>query len=936
MSYIVLLLSVVVFFLGFYFFLTNIKKRRTTYCLAVTAGFEIIALMLVSAWFIVSGQRNLTPSFLVNILQFFSLDSSYEAVDASEIKVYSWLGYLINGYLFVIYSVAPILGGAFIYDILLGAAPRLKLILNRKKELFVFSELNEKTLALAKDIKRTNAAKIKKIALIFTDVYGEKSSEHFSELLQSAKAEGAICIQDDILHGTWMFRYAPKCSFFLADVNQLGELEEESNMIALDNLLMLLDEVESANTNRERHSKTKSNESNKQEYTAFFYSNSTYAVENISSIMEQYRSSKANDNNKINVRVIVVRDLARTAEILLIEHPLFEAINRNNKDNVDNTEKTLRVAIFGNTQLARELFKTVFWCGQMLNTRLCITVIYRPSGNHLNSSKTEFEEYLESVSPEIIESCRTPSQNYAPECLRIYGSETDSFDSANFAEPYAKLNFIETYLTPDNVAGVMNRGDAEDADNIPLYDYDYFFVANGADLENAKIASEIRKSILISKIGSKEIRGTSQRIAVAIQDDNIASITRKEFDNTKFRDETSIVFSNPNAPFVITFGSIEERFSWARAFLEFEKLIEYMNDPLKSQSEHDGAKSISERKAIYDSWAEEGQTAHKKYKYYSAISLMQYESKEQIIKELAWLEHRRWNAFIRAQGFSRPNVPQKYRNDKCCQTIPDILYKKSVENKLHACLVEADKSRMVRIKDVCHQDDLDPLDLINLIADDGRDRKKYDIEEAERVWISINEPNEIIEGIERYIRPAVHVKKNSRPVVAFQLGNGCSEEKDLIEKNKLKKLPDDQYEVFTRESGAVSGQKCDSGDYIKIDTAGYPYPVKKDVFEQMHTLYKGKWIQLSEVRSAWYCDLGSEDECEEMRFLLSNGKIEISKSSYDCYFSSNDQWETTLSAAKDAVIVFRNIERELNGSIISVNFSFVARDEFLRTYYLLD
>ena len=51
----------------------------------------------------------------------------------------------------------------------------------------------------------------------------------------------------------------------------------------------------------------------------------------------------------------------------------------------------------------------------------------------------------------------------------------------------------------------------------------------------------------------------------------------------------------------------------------------------------------------------------------------------------------------------------------------------------------------------------------------------------------------------------------------------------------------------------------------------------------------------------------------------------------DSYFSAKI-WGTELTAARDAVLVFYQIERDKAGTILEVDFNLVARSEFDRTY----
>lgn len=64
------------------------------------------------------------------------------------------------------------------------------------------------------------------------------------------------------------------------------------------------------------------------------------------------------------------------------------------------------------------------------------------------------------------------------------------------------------------------------------------------------------------------------------------------------------------------------------------------------------------------------------------------------------------------------------------------------------------------------------------------------------------------------------------------------------------------------------------------------------------------------------------------------GKLLINEEDPDRYFSAQ-LWGTTLSAAKDAVIVFYSVTRDPDGKILEISFNFVARSEFDKTYDII-
>ncbi len=196
-----------------------------------------------------------TVQVLSGTLQFFSLDGNYAEMAELGPMVYHGFGVYFYYILFCAYTViVPIAGGCFILQFLCSVIPRLRLALDVKRTKFVFSELNERSIALAEDIARLSW-QLKRIrrrkydfakegidagektwlssaCLVFTDVCSDENSEAQAELMMRAKRIGAICIKDDLSkHPFHWLTFKRKIVYFLIDAKQ------EENVTAAISLL---------------------------------------------------------------------------------------------------------------------------------------------------------------------------------------------------------------------------------------------------------------------------------------------------------------------------------------------------------------------------------------------------------------------------------------------------------------------------------------------------------------------------------------------------------------------------------------------------------------------------------------------------------------------------------------------------------------------------
>ena len=178
----------------------------------------------------------------------------------------------------------------------------------------------------------------------------------------------------------------------------------------------------------------------------------------------------------------------------------------------------------------------------------------------------------------------------------------------------------------------------------------------------------------------------------------------------------------------------------------------------------------------------------------------------------------------------------------------------------------------------------------------------------------------------------IWVRKKDVPVQAWQLGENSKMEKRMIREGKIVPREDGRYEVFSLEAAGATGQIAAKGDYFKVDPGGYPYPNEKAVFEKKHVRLKDDWYrQITEPLRAWTC---AEPESEEIRYLLDSGILRVHPDDPGHYYSAM-LWGTEETAAQTAVVMFYSVERDEDGRIRHIDFNFVEREYFDRTYEII-
>ena len=156
---------------------------------------------------------------LFNSMQVFAMGCEFGVVSDSMGFCPDFLDRIYQMWVSILLVIAPVFTFGFVLSLFKNISAYTKYITSYFRDAYIFSELNEKSLTLASDIKKKHANAV----IVFTDVF-EENEENSYELLEMAKDMGAICFKKDILVVKFD-RHSPKksVSFFA-----IGEDETEN------------------------------------------------------------------------------------------------------------------------------------------------------------------------------------------------------------------------------------------------------------------------------------------------------------------------------------------------------------------------------------------------------------------------------------------------------------------------------------------------------------------------------------------------------------------------------------------------------------------------------------------------------------------------------------------------------------------------------------
>jgi len=481
---------------------------------------------------------------IFNSVQLFAAGCEFAIVQDAVTEFAGELGGIYQTWASVLFFIAPIFTFGFILSIFNNLWSHARYLLCFFRDVYIFSELNEKSLALAQSIK----AKEPDAVIVFTDVF-EDNDESTFEMMEAANGLRAICFKKDILVVNFGKHWSRKQLWFFA----IGTNETEN----LNQSLKLIERYRDRDNTR-----------------VFVFSTSIES--------ELLISSK--DKGKVKVRRInevqslINRVLYERGEIL------FKSAFVDSEG-----EKSISAIVLGMGRHGTEMLKALSWFGQMDGYKLTI----------------------------------------------------NAFDTDPLAEE--KFTALAPELMSEDYNGVAVDGEARYLINIH----------SGADVFTASFAESLRRisdaSYVLVALGDDE---TNVKAAVML---------RMYFERMKIHPVIQAVVYNSQQ---------KQALRGLKNFKGQEYDIEFIGDTDSSYTRDVIIDSELEREALrrHMKWGAEEEFWNYEYNYRSSVASAIHmrarvkcgipgadKREEELTPEerfgIESLEHRRWNAYMRAEGY---------------------------------------------------------------------------------------------------------------------------------------------------------------------------------------------------------------------------------------------------------------------------------------------
>jgi len=512
-------------------------------------------------------------------MRVFVLDGDFEIISVLLNGTPEWLELGYAALASFLYVLCPVLTSSFVLSFFQNISFRVNVLVHYWTDTYVFSELSQRSLALAKSIHEQE----KSAFIIFTDVCGSDDESGY-ELQESAREMGAICIKNDITKvGLTFHSTNSKISFFA-----IGEDESENTHQALQ-----LVHTYGATKNR----------------FLYIFSSNTESELLFSTISDGGMRVRRIDS----LRSLINETLYHSG------HFLFEEA----AEMPDGTKK-ISAVILGLGSYGTEMLRALPWYCQMPGYDISI---------HAFDLSPHAESLFTAKCPELMSPLRNGIKEPGEAAYSISIHSGLDISSPAFREILSSLDAIT-----------------------------YVFVALGEDLENIAAAAEMR--VLCERLGKH------RRIQSAVYDSAKVSALESVTDYRGHRYDLDFI------------GDLRTSFS-AQVIINSELEKKALERHLRWGDEREFWRyEFNYRSSI-------ASAIHAKARIACGIDgadVPPEERTEAQIDTICRLEHNRWNAYMRSEGFVYSGSTEKSsRNDLA---------------KMHNCLVPFDTlSRAEQLKD---------------------------------------------------------------------------------------------------------------------------------------------------------------------------------------------------------------------------------------------
>lgn len=573
--------------------------------------------------------------------------------------------------------------------------------------------------------------------IIFTDVYTDKESENSSELLMRAKNINAICIKDDIVETTFHWWWRGLCGFiskkivyFLMDEKEENNSSSAITLMSIENnkvmkkvirnkkyiidMYVFTQSSESArliDSKKERLIQTEGDRLKKKNWSKDKVNSTMNDVKSHMRIkcINEYRNivykmfdgAESNDKTLFDSLILsnYEKELESSQKGLASSHT-YRVWERYFNDNVGNPNPVINVIILGAGRIAKEYFKAASWCFKMSSTgedqkvdKVVINVFAK------NASELKDQLLLETKDLFDADIDKKQNEDRGEEKQSSLGSnDLVTTDNKNEKDYDCEAHFYDVAFPSREFFEVFQKFTKLDENNSHIQKAQKILVALGDDRTNYDAARYIKSEFEREYGIGNDVNPLY--IDFAIENNDLYNVLENEYIDSE-KNKGGWCFLHP-------FSTVKDCYAY-----DCIRMDELEKRGLEADRIHDERDKVtSSSKYFSDNYKWKSSVAVALHTAYKALSkatingncesiykLMcsntineNEEERKKLADKIYWLEHRRWMAYYRSEGYRCPSAKEfalitfkTSKNGECKYN------NKDVERRLHACMLKCDK-----------------------------------------------------------------------------------------------------------------------------------------------------------------------------------------------------------------------------------------------------
>ena len=553
-----------------------------------------------------------------NAFRVFILDGEFNIITNSLTDVDTVLAASFSLYAALLYVTAPILTFGNVLSLFKNLRDELRYAWHRIRPHYIMSELNARSVALAKSIWNKAREEKKKIVIVFTDVF-EHNEESEYELVAEVRELNAICLKRDVR--------------FLNIRGKKGKVE-----------IFLIGDDSSENISQAVKITNSLNEENaKQNVKLFLFDKSPSSSYIMDSIKYDNLLEYAKKHN-YSEKTFKLRRVDEIQQLVWHTVPEMEIFKRANSD------KTISILLVGMGRYGTEFFKTLVWYGQFEGYKLEFNIVDKHTDG--DDGRRDIESVLRRQCPELLEKNRISKDGEAAYDIMFFPGI--DMKTADFNELLSYSGDDEERLMlakrlKRTTHAVVALGEDDTNIEVAVYLRSIFDRVNGVVLNKDRIRCEDEKPAIYSVVFDEQKAGVLQS-------------DPGDTNNTEF------LINHSGVPYHVYFiGSLSSQYDYDSIYTPHIEA--------QAESRHEEWEKLE--KSIREQW-EQSHMKYERFEYYRLSSMagaLHRAELERSFPELfnctgdkskkcvcencikrKRIEHMRWNAYMRSLGYVQKDV----------------------------------------------------------------------------------------------------------------------------------------------------------------------------------------------------------------------------------------------------------------------------------------